>query len=76
MKSLLLLMVLSSPVMAESADTQKTTENKRSISDNVEQSSQQSDITENSEPDVRPEQDFKPEQEISEDYPISLPADI
>ena len=76
MKSLLLLMVLSSPVMAETADTQKTTENNNSIRDNIEQSSQQSDITEMSEPDVKPEQDFKPEQEISEDYPISLPADI
>ena len=76
MKSLLLLMVLSTPVMAETADAQKMTENNRSISDNVEKSSQQSDITEMGEQDVKPEQDFKPEQEISEDYPISLPADI
>lgn len=70
MKSLLMMIVLSTPVIAEEADKQVTAEDNISISGNTEQTSQESDTTSNS------EQDFKPEQEISEDYPISLPSDI
>lgn len=70
MKSLLMMIVLSTPVIAEEADKQVTAEDNISISGNTEQTYQESDTTSNS------EQDFKPEQEISEDYPISLPSDI
>lgn len=70
MKSLLMMIVLSTPVIAEEADKQVTAEDNISISGNTEQTSQESDTTSNN------EQDFKPEQEISEDYPISLPSDI
>ena len=70
MKSLLMMIVLSTPVIAEEANKQVIAEDSISISDNTQQTSQESDTTSNS------EQDFKPEQEISEDYPISLPSDI
>ena len=70
MISLLMMIILSAPVIAEEADKQVTAKDNISISGNTEQTSQESDTTSNS------EQDFKPDQEISEDYPISLPSDI